>query len=343
MIKFGVKTVDEAIKLGREASEIVSKIFVNPIRQEFEKIYWPFQLMNKKRYAGQYWTNTNTWDKIDTKGIETVRRDNCALVKNVVTDVLEAILIQRSPQKAIDIVKNVTSELLQDKIDLSLLVISKSLGKGANASDYISKQAHVELAERMRKRDPTSAPVVGDRVPYIIIRSEKNAPNYKKSEDPIWVLENNIPIDTTYYLENQQKQPQIRIFEPLFGSSEAAEKQLFEGDHTTKIKLSTSIKGGIIQYATKKYLCLGCKLPIEDKNMVFCQHCHDKEPYIYLQQIELKRKYEQDFSKLWSQCQRCQGSIHQEVLCTSRDCPIFYRRKKVQIELDQISHDFKRL
>mgnify|MGYP001807741995 CR=1 FL=1 len=28
---------------------------------------------------------------------------------------------------------------------------------------------------------------------------------------------------------------------------------------------------------------------------------------------------------LWSQCQRCQGSLHQDVLCTSRDCPIFYR------------------
>ena len=42
------------------------------------------------------------------------------------------------------------SDLLQNKIDLSLLVITKSLGKGANAEDYAAKQAHVELAERMR-------------------------------------------------------------------------------------------------------------------------------------------------------------------------------------------------
>jgi DNA polymerase delta subunit 1 len=38
---------------------------------------------------------------------------------------------------------------------------------------------------------------------------------------------------------------------------------------------------------------------------------------------------------LWSQCQRCQGSLHQDVLCSSRDCPIFYRRKKVAKELDE--------
>lgn len=32
--------------------------------------------MSKKRYAGLYWTKSDHWDKIDTKGIETVRRDS---------------------------------------------------------------------------------------------------------------------------------------------------------------------------------------------------------------------------------------------------------------------------
>ena len=31
---------------------------------------------------------------------------------------------------------------------------------------YANKQAHIELAQRMRKRDAATAPVVGDRVPY---------------------------------------------------------------------------------------------------------------------------------------------------------------------------------
>ena len=44
---------------------------------------------------------------------------------------------------------------------------------------------------------------------------------------------------------------------------------------------------------------------------------------------------EAQFGGLWSQCQRCQGSLHQDVLCTSRDCPIFYRRKKVQKDLTE--------
>ena len=50
----------------------------------FEKVYFPFLLMNKKRYAGLYWSKPERWDKMDTKGIETARRDNCALVRSVI-------------------------------------------------------------------------------------------------------------------------------------------------------------------------------------------------------------------------------------------------------------------
>lgn len=68
---------------------------------------------------------------------------------------------------------------------------------------------------RMKKRDPGSAPQVGDRVAYVIIQAAKGAPAYEKSEDPVYVLENNLPIDTDYYLSNQLSNPLTRIFEPI--------------------------------------------------------------------------------------------------------------------------------
>lgn len=66
-------------------------------------------------------------------------------------------------------VKRTIADLLQNKVDLSNLVITKALSK----SDYAGKQAHVELAERMRKRDAGSAPALGDRVAYVIIKGAK--------------------------------------------------------------------------------------------------------------------------------------------------------------------------
>lgn len=46
--------------------------------------------------------------------------------------------------------------------------------------DYANKQAHVELAHKMRKRDAGTAPKLGDRVPYVIIAAAKNTPAYLK-------------------------------------------------------------------------------------------------------------------------------------------------------------------
>jgi hypothetical protein len=58
-----------------------------------------------------------------------------------------------------------------------------------------------------------------------------------------------------------------------------------------------------------------------------------QEAEIYTRGLASVNDLEGAFSQLWTQCQRCQGSLHQDVLCTSRDCPIFYRRKKVHLPL----------
>lgn len=58
------------------------------------------------------------------------------------------------------------------------LLLLKELTK--TDKDYANKQAHVELAHKMRKRDAGTAPKLGDRVPYVIIAAAKNTPAYLK-------------------------------------------------------------------------------------------------------------------------------------------------------------------
>jgi DNA polymerase delta subunit 1 len=84
MVKFGTNNIEEAMRLGKEAAAYVSGHFIKPISLEFEKVYCPYLLMNKKRYAGLLWTKPDKFDKMDCKGIETVRRDNCGLIKEMV-------------------------------------------------------------------------------------------------------------------------------------------------------------------------------------------------------------------------------------------------------------------
>lgn len=62
----------------------------------FLQVYYPYLLINKKRYAGLYFSSSaDTHDKMDCKGIETVRRDNSPLVANLINTCLQKILVDR--------------------------------------------------------------------------------------------------------------------------------------------------------------------------------------------------------------------------------------------------------
>lgn len=226
---------------------------------------------------------------------------------------------------------------------MSNLVITKALSK----HDYAAKQAHVELAERMRKRDAGSAPSLGDRVAYVIVKGASGSKNYEKSEDPLYVLEHNLPIDTKYYLDNQLAKPLARIFEPIMGEKKAA--QLLTGEHTRTISVSAPTMGGLMKFAKKTQTCLGCKKPLvgsDEKDGAVCDHCRPRLGELYAKTLTKASELEVRFARLWTQCQRCQGSVHNTVICSSRDCPIFYMRMKarkdvadVGLELDRFDND----
>ncbi|KAI9018763.1 DNA polymerase family B-domain-containing protein [Phycomyces nitens] len=336
MIKFGCNDLKESMDLGREAATRVTMEFEKPINLDFEKVYFPYLLISKKRYAGLYWTNPDKYDKLDAKGIETVRRDNCRLVSSVIQKCLDKMLIDRDVKGAEEFVKHTIADLLQNRVDLSQLVITKALSK----TDYSNKQAHSELAKRMKIRDPGSAPGLGDRVAYVMTKGTKKTPAYERSEDPLYVLENNIPVDTKYYLENQLSKPLKRIFEPILGDNADT---LLNGDHTRSVNVATPTTGFMMKFVKKSLTCLGCKkvLP-KDSQAATCQDCKPKIKELYLNQLGPLNDLETKYSRLWTQCQRCQGSLYTEVLCTNNDCPIFYMRTKVKKDLNKASEQIER-
>merc|ERR1719410_2672469 len=285
MVRFGVSTVAEAMKLGQEAAQAVSDKFIKPIKLEFEKVYFPYLLINKKRYAGLYFTKPDTYDEIDCKGIETVRRDNCPMVAKMMNSCLHKILVERNPNGAVDFVKQTISDLLCNRIDISQLVITKELTR--NDDEYKAKQAHVELANKMKKRDAGNAPKLGDRVPYVIINAAKGTPAYAKAEDPIYVLENSVPIDAQHYLTNQLSKPLLRIFEPILG--EKAESTLMKGEHTLTRTVVTSKVSALSAFTKKRATCIGCKVPLDNKapsdQTAVCRHCQPKMSSIYQKEV----------------------------------------------------------
>lgn len=47
------------------------------------------------------------------------------------------------------------------------------------------------------------------------MQAAKGAKTWEKAEDPIFALENNLPIDFQHYLEHHLEKPLMRIFEPI--------------------------------------------------------------------------------------------------------------------------------
>ncbi len=158
-----------------------------------------------------------------------MRRDNCLLVKDIVNKCLDLIIRQNDKEAALNYCKEMISDLFLGRIDISLLIITKGIGKRTESKSdkpgapkgYKAKQAHVELANRLKERDQGTiifttilgaAPGVGDRVAYVFVHSDKGTRGYEKSEDPITVLEKDIPIDIQYYIDHQLRKPLKRIF-----------------------------------------------------------------------------------------------------------------------------------
>jgi hypothetical protein len=202
----------------------------------FEKVYFPAVYLAPKRYAGRYWSKPDKpdqvkkdgkdVDRIDTKGAESVRRDNCKIVSEAVDTTLRKMLAEDDLVGAVLNVAGLIDDLRMGRADISKLVVSKSLSK--NPENYAPRPIHAQLALKMRQRDPATAPRVGDRVPYLIVAPEveKNAKVSECGEDPKFVLDHDVPLFVNKYLD-MLRAPVERILEPVVPG---VTRLLFEGD-----------------------------------------------------------------------------------------------------------------
>ena len=219
------KTTEDKLKksfeLGERAADEITKIFKKPIELEMEKCYHPYLLFAKKRYAGKMYTKPEKHDYIDVKGLELVRRDNPDFVKDVSKEVLDILMFDRDVEKAKRYVKQFAKDLLNGKVPMHKMTVSKSL-----RDDYKNQnQPHIYVAKKIGERNPGSEPKSGDRVPYIFLEKESKGLLCEKAEDPKYAEENNLKIDTLYYLDHCLINPMCTLFEVFLSNPK---KELFE-------------------------------------------------------------------------------------------------------------------
>jgi hypothetical protein len=224
-------------KYGVEMAKYVTDMIgASPMCLAYEKSFKTILFISKKRYAGYKITWIELGDgrfiidmgntKFSASGMECVRRDSCVLVAELTKKVLVTLIEKDDPVQAVKMVTDALDvsrsysvrvnvltmyqDLLRGKINYSKLIISKSLSR--KAEDYKVASHHVALVKKMKKRDSSYDPKIGERIKYVIVSGSKLQSDSERSEDPLYALENGLVLDMNFYINNQLKAPLHRIF-----------------------------------------------------------------------------------------------------------------------------------
>tara|TARA_Y100000768_G_scaffold167139_1_gene125159 strand:+ start:4527 stop:8333 length:3807 start_codon:yes stop_codon:yes gene_type:complete len=206
----GLRALKLTINLAKEVGEVASKFLKKPHDLEYEKTFWPFALLSKKRYVGMLFEEDPYKCVRKSMGIVLKRRDNAPIVKDVYGGVIDILMKDKDVEKAATFLRSNINDLMSGNISMDKLVITKSLRSGYKNPKQI---AHNVLANRIGKRDPGNKPSVGDRVAYVYIEnSDKKALQGDRIETPEYIIENNIPINYKFYVTNQIMKPIQQVF-----------------------------------------------------------------------------------------------------------------------------------
>lgn len=259
MVDLNENDMEKIRSISNKVSADITEQLPGVIELEFEKLFKRFLPLTKKRYvAWKFEPTKDGWEEgIEMKGIETVRRDWCELVSGVMKEVIEIILKKNDVKKATQYFTEVVNDLMEGKVSIQKLVVTKTMTK--LPEKYAGMQPHVELVKKIAARTPRETPGIGDRIGYVIIKGTGLLS--KRAEDPVFIIEKGLQIDSRYYIENQLMPPMERIFGAL-GISKS--ELLGNGKQTDIMHILNSHKHE--QPALKE-------IPIDQMNGFICKKC----------------------------------------------------------------------
>ena len=221
-IEFGEWLTKHKLNIGFEGDN-------KPQDLEYEKTFYPFILISKKRYTGdKYEFSADLLKERTSMGIVMKRRDNAAIVKYVFGNVVEIIMNQKSIDKAMIWLEKTLEKIIKGEIDTSMFIISKSLSAYYKNPDGI---AHKVLADRMGERNPGDKPKPNDRIPFMYMKVDESPihngyfkngkPKLLKRkilqgdriEHPDFIKEQGLEIDYRFYISNQIMNPVKQILD----------------------------------------------------------------------------------------------------------------------------------
>ncbi|PNH12525.1 DNA polymerase [Tetrabaena socialis] len=205
----GKDALRKSIETGIKASAAFKPHLKAPHDLEYEKTFFPFIILSKKRYVGNlYEHDTNKFDQ-KSMGIVLKRRDNANIVKVIYGGIIDIILNRQDVPASVAFLKTNLTHLVDGRSPIQELVITKSLRATYKDPEKI---AHQVLAKRMGDRDEGNRPQANDRIPFVYIVNAKAVLQGERIEHPRYVQEKKLKIDYRFYIEHQIMKPVCQLY-----------------------------------------------------------------------------------------------------------------------------------
>ncbi|XP_074839481.1 DNA polymerase alpha catalytic subunit isoform X2 [Carettochelys insculpta] len=223
MINTNSTNLEEVFKLGNKVKSEVNKLY-KMLEIDIDGVFKSLLLLKKKKYAaliveptgdGKYIT------KQELKGLDIVRRDWCDLAKETGNYVIGQILSDQSRETIVENIQRQLIEIGEDvvngRVPVKQFEINKALTK--DPQDYPDKKSlpHVHVAMWINSQGGQKVKA-GDTVSYIICQDGSTLSANQRAYAPEQLQkQENLTVDTQYYLSQQIHPVVARICEPIDG------------------------------------------------------------------------------------------------------------------------------
>ena len=294
-----------------------------------------------------------------TKGIESQRRDKIRFIQRLIEEGSDRILEIHPISKIMRWMRDENEKLCKNEYDMSEIIQSKS-----QKISYSQMNTQQVITANIARRDGADmAPRAGDRVFFVPIKSNGAVNNYEKMEDPFFALSHNLPIDYQRIGESCVINAERRLVHLLIAPHEKNEvkrKEIVEREiakmvapfYTTYSTVDQAQGGQIMKYTKVLPRCrfAHCNVHLDRFTVnssakrngmkVLCdKHAHHYSTLLEDEALKVKLK-QTESTTIWDGCNKCVGPKGNAKECPNKDCSQFWKRIKVDADLDHLSKTF---
>ncbi|KAH8759500.1 hypothetical protein F5883DRAFT_606566 [Diaporthe sp. PMI_573] len=344
----------QAFDIGNEIAKAITDMNPRPIKLKFEKVYHPCVLLAKKRYVGyKYESRDQVRPDFDAKGIETVRRDGTPAEQKIEEKALKILFETADLSQIKSYFQNQCDKIMRGQVSVQDFCFAKEVRLGTYSGKGPPPPGALISTKRMLE-DPRAEPQYGERVPYVVITGGPGARLIDRCVAPEDLLNNDhVTLDAEYYITKNLIPPLERIFN-LVGANV---RQWF--DEMPKVQRVRRVgaqapgpAGARKKFTLESYLhsasCAVCGAKVkvnnsnnnnngrqeDGKDVALCRGCRRDTAGSMLQLQTRLNTEERRYMEVVKVCQSCAAlSPLDNVPCDSKDCPVFYTRRKQEARL----------